>query len=72
MILKYNTFNMKYQILKQKNWMKNNNKNLFKKISKKMILKIQFKIEKTKRTIQMYQHICYPKLKTKIPQRKNM
>ena len=71
MMLKCNTFNMRYQILKQKNYMINN-KNLFKRISKKMILKIQFKIEKTKRTIQMYQLIYFPKLKTKRPQKKTM
>ena len=71
MMLKCNTFNMRYQILKQKNYMINN-KNLFKRISKKMILKIQFKIEKTKRTIQMYLLIYCPKPKMKRPQKKTM
>ena len=71
MTLKCNTFNMRYQILKQKNCMINI-RNLFKRISKKMILKIQFKIKKTKRTIQMYQLIYFPKPKTKRPQKKTM
>ena len=62
---------MKYQTLRQRNFM-NNNSNLFHKINYKMILKILYKIEKMKMKTQMYQLIYFQIPKMKITPKKIM